>query len=235
MTDFDAHALWIFRHVDWYFVACEETKAYLSEIGVPAESIHVTGIPVDPSFSNDIPREKARELLGLDLGRKTILVSAGGFGVGPVESIVQEIQKIKYPIQTVVICGKNEKLKERLNGNVPQSHPVKVLGYTSEMSTWMAASDLIVGKPGGLTTSEALARGLIMVIVNPVPGQEERNSDHLLEEGAAIRCNNLAALAYKIEALLLDNDRFNNMQNAVQRIRRPHAAFDIASVVQDHA
>ena len=79
VTDFDAHALWIFRHVDWYFVACEETKAYLSGIGVPAESIHVTGIPVDPSFSNDISREKARELLGLDLGRKTILVSAGGF------------------------------------------------------------------------------------------------------------------------------------------------------------
>ncbi len=94
----------------------------------------------------------------------------------------------------------------------------------------MAASDLLVGKAGGLTSSEALARELVMVIVNPIPGQEERNSDHLLEEGVAIRCNNLPALAYKIDALLSDPGRFDRMRQAARRLARPDAARNIVSV-----
>jgi processive 1,2-diacylglycerol beta-glucosyltransferase len=88
-----------------------------------------------------------------------------------------------------------------------------------------------VGKAGGLTSSEALARGLVLVIVNPIPGQEERNSDHFLEEGVGIRCNNLPALAYKIDALLADKERFLRMRQAVKRLARPRAAFEIVSTV----
>src|SRR6476619_3477982 len=91
----------------------------------------------------------------------------------------------------------------------------------------MSAADLVLGKPGGLTTSEALAKGLIMVIVNPIPGQEERNSDHLLEEGVAIRCNNLPALAFKIDALLDDPKRLDQMRRNVKRVAQPNAASDI--------
>jgi processive 1,2-diacylglycerol beta-glucosyltransferase len=106
-----------------------------------------------------------------------------------------------------------------------------VIGYTTEMHRWMAAADALVGKAGGLTSSEALARGLILVVVNPIPGQEERNSDHFLEEGAAIRCNNLPALAYKIDAVLDDPDRLARMQDAVKRLARPNAAADIVTIV----
>ena len=91
----------------------------------------------------------------------------------------------------------------------------------------MAAGDLVVGKPGGLTTSEALARGLVFVIVSPIPGQEERNADHLLEEGAAIRCNNLPVLAYKIDRLLDDPQRLATMQANVRRLAHPRAAYVI--------
>jgi processive 1,2-diacylglycerol beta-glucosyltransferase len=93
---------------------------------------------------------------------------------------------------------------DRLAASIAQDSRValKVVGYTTAMDEYMAASDLIVGKPGGLTTSEALASGLVFVIVSPIPGQEERNADHLLEEGAAIRCNNLPVLAYKVDRLL---------------------------------
>jgi processive 1,2-diacylglycerol beta-glucosyltransferase len=108
---------------------------------------------------------------------------------------------------------------------------MKVIGFTDQMDSWMAAADLLIGKAGGLTSSEALARGLVLVIVNPIPGQEERNSDHFLEEGVGIRCNNLPALAYKIDSLLADNERFLKMQQAVKRLARPHAAFDIVSMV----
>jgi processive 1,2-diacylglycerol beta-glucosyltransferase len=99
------------------------------------------------------------------------------------------------------------------------------------MDEYMSASDLIVGKPGGLTTSEALAKGLVMLIVNPIPGQEERNSDHLLEEGAAIRCNNLPALAFKIDQLLDDSERFERMRANVRRLARPRAAFDVVETM----
>jgi processive 1,2-diacylglycerol beta-glucosyltransferase len=97
------------------------------------------------------------------------------------------------------------------------------------MDEYMAAADFMLGKPGGLTTSEALAKGLVLVIVNPIPGQEERNSDHLLEEGVAIRCNNLPALAHKIDRLLDDPQRLAVMRENVSRMARPRAAREIVS------
>ncbi|UCC23208.1 MAG: UDP-N-acetylglucosamine--LPS N-acetylglucosamine transferase, partial [Planctomycetota bacterium] len=101
------------------------------------------------------------------------------------------------------------------------------IGYTTEIDEYMSASDLILGKPGGLTTSEALAKGLAFVIINPIRGQEERNADHLLEEGVAIRCNNLPVLAYKIDKLLGDRARLDSMKANAKRLGRPRSACDI--------
>lgn len=233
ITDFDAHAMWFYRNVDWYFVACEETKAYLSEVGITPESIYVTGIPVDPVFSEKKSKKGLRVQCGLHPDRTTILISAGGFGVGPVESIVKVVQKIKHPVQAVVSCGRNDTLRKRLTKIPAEKHLIKLLGFTNEMDRWMAASDFMLGKPGGLTSSEALASGLIMIIVNPIPGQEERNSDHFLEEGVALRCNNLPALAYKIDSLLDDRERIKRMKQSVGRLGRPHAAHDIVSIIMN--
>jgi len=233
ITDFDAHAMWLFKNVDWYFVACEETRAYLAALGIPSKTIFVTGIPIDPVFGVEKPKREVRLRLDLDPERTTILLSAGGFGVGPVESLVQVLQKVQQPIQVIIICGRNKKLENGLKAISGTDHPMKVIGFTQEMDNWMAASDLLVGKAGGLTSSEALASGLVLVIVNPIPGQEERNSDHFLEEGTGIRCNNVPALAYKIDTLLSDKDRFFRMQQAAKRLGRPHAASEIVSIVLD--
>ena len=218
-------------YVDWYFVACDETRAYLTALGIPPGTVHVTGIPIDPVFEKAKSKHEARLRYGLDPHRTTLLISAGGFGVGPVELLVRSLQQVRHPIQIIVICGKNEPLEKRLLKLPHQGHPLKVVGFTKEMDTWMAASDLIVGKAGGLTSTEALARGLVLVIVNPIPGQEERNSDHFLEEGVALRCNNLPALAYKIDTLLSDTGRLSHMQKAAGRVARPHAAREIVSIV----
>ena len=185
ITDFDLHAMWLYRGVDWYFVACEETKVHMAALGVPPETIHVTGIPIDPAFSAAREKAETRRALGLEQDLTTVLVSAGGFGMGPVESLANAMQEVRQPIQVAVVCGKNPDLKSRLEDLPAPNHPVKIVGFTPEMERWMAASDLLVGKAGGLTSSEALASGLVMVIINPIPGQEERNSDHLLEEGVA--------------------------------------------------
>jgi processive 1,2-diacylglycerol beta-glucosyltransferase len=234
VTDMDVHAMWLCHHYEQYFVALEETREHMRRLGVPSEKLTVSGIPIDPVFAVEKDKREMRRKHGLSEDGWTILVSAGGFGVGPIEHLFQSLLELQHRAQAVVICGRNEELKVRLESlaaNLPAGAPVSIkpIGYTTEMDEYMAASDLLLGKPGGLTSSEALARGLAMVIVNPIPGQEERNSDHLLEEGVAIRCNNLPVLAYKIDKLLGDTARLAAMQAAARRLARPRAAAEIVS------
>ena len=232
VTDFDVHAMWLCHHYEQYFVALDETRAHMEALGIPPAKLTVSGIPIDPVFSQTKDKTEMRAKLGLRYDRTTILVSAGGFGVGPVEHLMQTLLQLKHPTQVISICGRNEELKSRIENltarfSAKSSVAVHAIGYTTQMDEYMAASDILLGKPGGLTTSEALARGLVFVIVNPIPGQEERNSDHLLEEGVAIRCNNLPVLAYKIDRLLDDPLRFAQMQANALRLARPRAAREI--------
>ena len=234
VTDFDIHAMWLCRHYDQYFVALDETRAHMEKLGIPRDKVTVTGIPIDPIFAT--PRDKTEMRLrhGLAPDQRTILVSAGGFGVGRVEDLISCLSELQHRVQAVILCGRNEHLKRRLDklaARQPAGSQVsfKNLGYTTQVDELMSASDILLGKPGGLTTSEALAKGLVFVIVNPIPGQEERNSDHLLEEGVAIRCNNLPALAYKVDRLLSDDARFSRMQANARRLARPNAAQDVVN------
>jgi len=231
VTDYDAHAMWLYKDAKWYFVAHDETRAYLEALGIPPETVYVTGIPVDPKFGKQKSKKELRAELGLYEDRITIVVSVGGFGVGPVEDMVRSLQKIKTPVQIIVICGRNPKLEQHLRNIDAMRHPTKIIGFTAEMHKWMAASDILVGKAGGLTSSEALASGLVLIIVNPIPGQEERNSDHFLEEGVALRCNDIPVLPYKIDRLLANEERLFSMRDAVRRFARPEAAAEIVSKV----
>jgi processive 1,2-diacylglycerol beta-glucosyltransferase len=235
VTDYDVHALWLCRTVDRYYIALPESAEYIARVGVPREKLRITGIPVDPIFAVPVDRASARQHLKLDADAITVLVSAGGEGVGPIAAIVRELLVMRKPWQIVAIAGKSEKTRycledlARTAGTLPGGSPRLVaVGFTTEMDRYMAAADLLVGKAGGLTTSEALARALPMVLVEPIPGQEERNSDHLLEAGAAIRCNNLPAAAWKIGALLDDPERLKRMQQAARAMARPGAAAAIA-------
>lgn len=233
VTDFDVHAMWLCHHYEQYFVALDETRAHMEALGVPADKITVTGIPIDPVFALQKDGREMREKHGLRPGVPTILLSAGGGGVGPVEKIVESLLGLKSPAQIVALCGRNEELRRRVEeiaaGRRAPHVTVRAAGYTNEVDELMSASDILLGKPGGLTTSEALAKGLAFCVVNPIPGQEERNSDHLLEEGVAIRCNNLPALAYKLDRLLQDPQRLASMRANSRRLARPHAARDIVS------
>jgi processive 1,2-diacylglycerol beta-glucosyltransferase len=235
VTDYDVHAMWLCQTVDRYYVAMDESAEYLARIGVPREKLRVTGIPVDPLFAVPADRGAARKRFGLDPQATVILVAAGGYGVGPVEQLVRDLLALQRPWQIVAIAGKAEKVRKRLEeisreaGNLPGGAPrLCAVGFTTEMDQYMAAADLLVGKAGGLTTSEALARGLPMALIEPIPGQEERNADHLLEAGAAMRCNNLPAAAWKIAALLNDPPRLARMLDAARGMARPGAAAAIA-------
>ncbi|MFQ3670283.1 MAG: glycosyltransferase [Verrucomicrobiia bacterium] len=229
VTDFDMHAMWLSRSFHHYFVALEETKVHLTMLGLPPERITVSGIPVDPAFSRPVDRFALRTAFGLRPDLPLLLVSAGALGVGPADHVVRVLNHLSSPAQIVVICGRNEETRTRvaqqLHKRPPPSHlHYTVLGYTDQMADWMGAADLLISKPGGLTTAEALARGLPMVVFSPIPGQEERNSDHLLEKGVAIKCNEVTTMAYKIDRLLADPDRLASMSRAALALARPDAA-----------
>ena len=232
VTDFDVHAMWLVHHYEHYFVALDEARAYLEALGIPAGKITVSGIPIDPVFAKQKDKQEMRAKHGLAPDRTTILLSAGGFGVGSIDALIASLLPLQHRAQIVAICGRNEELKKRLQQLAARTKPdatvlLKPFGYTKEMDELMAASDLVIGKPGGLTTSEALAKGLVFVIVNPIPGQEERNSDHLLEGVVGIRCNNLPVLSYKLDKLLADPKRFKTMQENARRMGRPNASKEI--------
>ena len=234
VTDFDVHAMWLCHHFEHYCVALDETREHLVRLGIPAERVSTTGIPIDPVFAEPKDKRATRQRLGLAPDATTILLSAGGFGVGPVEHIVTTLFGLEHKAQVVAVCGRNAELKTRMDKLAAKSAgrrgTLVPVGYTTAMDEYMSAADVLVGKPGGLTTSEALAKGLLFLIVNPIPGQEERNSDHLLEEGAAIRCNNLPVLAWKLDRLLADDARLARMRANVARLAKPHAARDVAAL-----
>ena len=169
---------------------------------MPKRDITATGIPIHPVFSQPKGRVECLERLGLKGDRPVVLQLSGGFGVGPIEKLFRALLDVDEPLEIMVVTGRNQKVKTQLEKvKLPSRHNVKIFGFTDKIDELMAAADLVLSKPGGLTTSETLARGAAMVIVNPIPGQETRNSDFLLESGAAIKVNNIATLAHKGEEM----------------------------------
>ena len=229
VTDYDAHRIWVHEPTRRYCVASSVAAASLRGHGVAASAIDVTGIPVDPSFSVPVDRDAARRAFGLRGGRPVVVQAAGGHGGGPIEGVYRALLASAVPSEIVVVCGRNEEGRKVLAGiRPPPRHRAKILGFTDQMRGLMAVADLLVTKPGGLTVSEALACGLPMALVNPIPGQEERNSDYLLENGAAVKADAPAALTGKVEALLSSETRLAEMRRRAKSLGRPRAAFAVA-------
>jgi processive 1,2-diacylglycerol beta-glucosyltransferase len=228
VTDFESHRLWANEPCEHYFTATDEAALALHRWGVPPSATTITGIPVHPVFSRPKDRDLCcrRQEIGGD--RPVVLQLAGGFGVGPIEQIYCTILGVETPLELVVVCGRNTELKAQLDRcSVPPRHRTKVLGFTDQMDELMCAADIVVSKPGGLTTSEILARGAALLILNPIPGQESRNSDYLLENGAAVKASGTATLAYKLDLLLQNHERLAEIKANAARLGRPRAAYDV--------
>ena len=233
VTDFEAHALWMNRSVDLYCVAAEETKARLVARGAAAESIVATGIPISGRFSTGSDPDAVRKTLGVREDLPLILVLSGGFGMGPVAEILSELDKVPQQFQTVVVTGRNEDLRREVAA-IDRKHPTHVLGFASNMHELMAVANLIITKPGGLTSSEALAMGKPLFILNPIPGQEAANSDFLLERGAAVKVNRVEDLPFRIERLL-GTPKLSEMEAAAKALGKPGAARTICGEVRKRA
>jgi processive 1,2-diacylglycerol beta-glucosyltransferase len=230
-TDFETHRLWVNQPCEHYTTATDEGADYLRHWGVPVNDITVTGIPIHPIFSEPKDRAGCVTRQGLVGDRPILLQLAGGFGVGPIEKLFRGVLEVEVPLEIVVVAGKNTDAKKELEQiQPPARHRVKVLGFTDQIDELMAAADVVLSKPGGLTTSEVLARGAAMAIINPIPGQESRNSDYLLENGAAIKFNNVGTLPMKLTQLLKNPKRLQSVKENASRIAKPRAAFDVAEI-----
>ncbi len=232
VTDFDVHALWVHPHVDHYCVASDEVAYRLADRGIPAGRITVTGIPVMPQFSAPLERAVCAAELGLNPEIFTAVMMAGGAGVGALDALAARLLELPGNQQLVALAGKNAELLAKLKA-LAARHPGKLfpLGFTTTVERVMTAADLVITKPGGLSVSECLAKGRPMLLVSPIPGQEERNADYLLEAGAAVKAVDTATLEFKFARLLGDPARLRAMSEAAHRISRPQAAREVVRLL----
>ena len=230
VTDFVAHPFWIYKNIDAYAVATPEIRATMIARGVAPGAIAVDGIPVDPRFGAVAgDRAALRARLGLPGNGKVVLVMGGGLGLGPVAATVRALGSTP-DVTPVVIVGKNRALQQRVEEAARRAErDVRVLGFVDNVHDWMHASDALVTKPGGLTTSEALAAGTPMVLLRPLPGQEERNVRYLVSRGAALRAARTQDLARVVNVLLDDAIVRERVRGGAAALAHPDAAARIAA------
>lgn len=233
VTDFDVHGMWLATPSDHYFVAVPEARAYLRAFGVSGRAITVSGIPTHPVFSQAKERAVLAPQLGLRADLTTLLISTGGFGVTNVGQILQALRGLTLPVQIVAACGRNEELRQELTTQFGDWADLHIIGFTKAFDEYMTCADLMLGKPGGLTTWESFVKGLAWVVVHPIPGQEERNTYHLLEEGVGVWAYEERTLAFKVEQLLREPGRLQKMRENSLRLARPQAAADILGVCRE--
>ncbi len=237
LTDFVPHNYWLHDHeqITAYMVASPVSQTWLERSGVPSARIRDVGIPIEPKFAGASDGVRLRDTLALDPQQPMILVMGGGQGLGPIEEMVQALDALPQPFQMVVATGVNTKLQHRLSKAAPRfSRRVVVLGHVPYIPELMSVATLLVTKPGGLPTAEALAKHLPMVVVDPIPGQEVKNIQFLLEHQAAVQADTWESVPGLVETLLRDPARLAALRQAAGRLGRPRAALDVAQTLLQH-
>ena len=236
VTDFDLHRLWVHENMSGYFAANEEVAFRMQAHGISKEKIHVVGIPIMPAFAQPLARDTCAREFGLDPAKPTILLMGGGAGLGSLDTVAERLLAQNAAFQLIVLAGKNAHALAALQ-SLSKSYPGRLLpqGFTNQVERLMACADLVITKPGGLTTSECLAMGLPMIVNAPIPGQEERNADFLLEQGVALKAFDDVTLAYRVNYLLTHRDKLAEMHRKAQLIGHPDAATRVLQIVCNSA
>lgn len=237
VTDFDLHGMWVQPDVTGYFAANEEVKFRLQAHGIDAARVHVTGIPIMPAFARKPDRAECAAEIGASPDSMTVLLMGGGAGVGGLDEVAARLLASGGTAgaggyQLIVLAGKNQKVLAVLS-KLAAKHPGKLFpqGFTDKVERLMACADVIITKPGGLTTSECLALGLPMIVHSPIPGQEAHNADYLLEEGVALKAVDEAGLEFRLNALLSNPARLEQMRRRARASGRAFAGRDVLEVV----
>ena len=239
MTDFAPHDQWLVGkdYVDYYFVSHEKMRQELINSNVAENTVFATGIPLSNRFLMHFDKDEIMKSMGLNPDKRVILFFGGGeFGLGrdkTVKILNSFITHVKNH-QIVAIAGKNEKMKVAFDKLVAETNSesfVKVLAYTKQVPELMSISDLVVTKPGGLTTTESLASGLPIVAINPIPGQEEENAKFLEDEGVAIWLKKNDDYDKIIADLLADEDKLHQMKVNTKLLAKKNSTRDICDII----
>jgi processive 1,2-diacylglycerol beta-glucosyltransferase len=233
MTDYCVHQFWIYDEVDLYFVGAEELKQKLLEVhSVDPNKVHVTGIPIDPLFDSEFSYSDFRTGYRIPEKSTLILITGGGLGLAPYRDILEVLQLVEAPLYLVVLTGTNQKVKKELEIlREEYPHPLLLLDYVENMNEWMKAADLLIGKPGGLTVSEALACQLPLIIYKPIPGQEEKNSKFLTDVKVAIRAENKEQLMAGVRQLCSEPELLKVMQERSAELGKASAAYELGKIL----
>ena len=233
LTDYAPHSYWIYNNVDYYIVPSEETGRSLVASGVSADRVKALGIPIDPRFKDDTDRAKVARELALDMDVPTVLIMGGTQGLGPIRELVGLLDNVPHPLQLIVVTGTNRRLFRWLKGRHKRFRQRSVIyGFTRNIDELMGFASVIVTKAGGITTAEALAKGLPMIILSPLPGQEAMNTKYLLREGVALKAENTHDCALLLEELLYYNvDKLRSMSMNARRCSKPESSIEIARLI----
>ena len=233
ITDYGIHNMWLEenKYIDRLMVATNEMKNdCIREYNVEQDKILVTGIPVDRKFSQSFDKQQILKELGLSYNKTTLLFFAGGgLGLGKSEEVFDELLSSQYDFQIIAVTGKNEKQKARFDKIASASNKgITVLGYTDKVPELMYASDFVITKPGGLTSTECLAMAKPMIIINPIPGQEEQNSIYFTNNGIALRTYKNEPIEHVLDIVINNKKRVEQMIEMCKVIGKPNASYDIA-------
>ncbi|WP_082053467.1 MGDG synthase family glycosyltransferase [Gordoniibacillus kamchatkensis] len=237
MTDYTDHSYWIHPCTDRYLVATEHVKRALLRYHIPEDRIAVTGIPIRLPFTQTYDRVQLRHKHRLDPAMPTVLVMGGGHGlIGKQFKSVLQSEDLIAPVQFIFVCGRNGKLKQKLEeefGGGKTRHQVVITGFVEHIHELMALSDLIVTKPGGLTVSEALALELPMMLYKPIPGQEQENAAYLVALGAALEAKNAAELKSRLLEVIADRALLHELKkNARSNQLKEGAARTLSAIME---
>lgn len=232
LTDYIPHAFWVYDTINYYVVPTDEVGLRLRQKGVAPDKVLSLGIPFDPKFNRDKPKVEIMRNLGLKPLVATILIMGGGQGLGPIKTIVKDLENVKTELQEIIVTGANKKLYKQLKKKI-KNYKKKILlfGYSDRINEFMSVADIIVTKPGGITTAEALSKKLPMIIVKPIPGQEANNTAYLMGKRAAIKVDDPNQMGFVIEDLILNRSKLEYLSNSASRIAKPNASLDIASLL----
>ncbi len=232
VTDYYPHRFWIHPAVDIYIVACEEARSKLIKEGVPEEKIKVLGIPISVKFLTAHSREIIAAELAFRSDIPTVLLMGGGLGIGPIEEIARVLDRLDGFFQVIVVCGRNTALRKWLEKE-QDSFRKKffIFGYIDFVNKLMDFADIIVTKSGGLTVSEALAKGMATIVVNPIPGQEELNASYLEKKKAVVRARQTGDVARCLDELLLYRKELVCQKENATRQAIVDSSLRIANVV----
>lgn len=235
VTDFTLHPLWEeAAYIDYYVTPSELLEYQMRHKGLNIDKMIPFGIPIKPEFSTSMDRAEARRSLNLSENKPTILLMSGSMGYGKIDKSLKKIDELPMNFQIMVVCGNNKKMYKKISkmqGSMKKD--VRVYGYVDNVYMMMDAADCIITKPGGITSSEALAKGLPMIMVNPIPGHEQRNAEFMLNNGLALYATKSFPVDEAVFSLFRHPERVEDLRHTVALYGKKQAANTLCEFLID--